>query len=36
MGPTAYLDAVVKKKIRSPAGNRTPDLPARSPALGKN
>jgi hypothetical protein len=33
VGPRAVLDVVVKRKIPSPAGNRTTDHPARSPAL---
>jgi hypothetical protein len=33
VGHRAGLDAVVKKKIPVPTGTRTPDHPARSPAL---
>jgi hypothetical protein len=33
VGPRAGLDAVVRKKFPVPAGTRTPDHPARSPAL---
>jgi hypothetical protein len=33
VSPRANLDAVVKRKIPAPAGTRTPDHPARSPAL---
>jgi hypothetical protein len=33
VGPTAGLDAVVKRIIPGLAGNRIPDHPARSPAL---
>jgi hypothetical protein len=33
VGPIAGLDAMVKRKISAFAGTRTPDHPARSPAL---
>jgi len=33
VGPRAGLDAIVKRKIPSPAGTQTPYHPARSPAL---
>jgi FtsP/CotA-like multicopper oxidase with cupredoxin domain len=33
MEPKAGLDTVVKKKFPGPAGTRTPDYRARSPAL---
>jgi hypothetical protein len=33
VGPRAGLDTVVKRKIPSPAGTRTPDHPARSSGL---
>jgi hypothetical protein len=33
MGSTASLDAMVRRKFPAPTGTRTPDHPARSPAL---
>jgi hypothetical protein len=36
VGFRAVLDAVVRRKSPAPAGTRTPDHPARSPAIYHN
>jgi hypothetical protein len=33
VGPSAGLDAVMRRKFSAPIGTRTPDHPASSPAL---